>query len=71
MPAFLLLDEPLTGLDPKQRAADEALAASSLMQRQLTMVSAVHHVEDLPRGMTHGLHLHKRHAWPVDSYFAT
>jgi ABC-type molybdenum transport system ATPase subunit/photorepair protein PhrA len=30
----------------------------------LTLVIAVHHPEDLPRGMTHALHLHKRRAYP-------
>jgi phosphate starvation-inducible protein PhoH len=42
-----------------------------LMQRHVTIVTAVHHAEDLPRGMTQGLHLHKRHARIEDSHFAT
>jgi len=42
-----------------------------LMRRRLTLVAAVHHAEDLPRGMTHGLHLHKRHAQVADPYSAT
>jgi molybdate transport system ATP-binding protein len=67
---ILLLDEPLTGLDPGQRAMMKRLLAR-LMQRRLTVVAAVHHAEDLPRGMTHGLHLHKRHASSSDPYFAT
>jgi molybdate transport system ATP-binding protein len=69
-PQVLLLDEPLTGLDPKQRAAIKRLLGR-LMQRQLTVVAAVHHAEDLPRGMTHALHLHKRQARCEDSYSAT
>jgi molybdate transport system ATP-binding protein len=69
-PQILLLDEPLTGLDPVQRAAMKRLL-ERLMQRRVTVVAAVHHAEDLPRGMTHGLHLHKRHASVADSYFAT
>jgi molybdate transport system ATP-binding protein len=67
---ILLLDEPLTGLDPGQRALLKRIL-ERLMQRQVTLVAAVHHVEDLPGGMTHGLHLHKRRALPADSYFAT
>ena len=67
---ILLLDEPLTGLDPGQRAMMKRLLAQ-LMKRRLTVVAAVHHAEDLPRGMTHGLHLHKRHASQADPYFAT
>jgi molybdate transport system ATP-binding protein len=67
---ILLLDEPLTGLDPKQRAVMKRLLAR-LMKRRLTVIAAVHHAEDLPRGMTHGLHLHKQHAYPSDPYSAT
>jgi ABC-type molybdenum transport system ATPase subunit/photorepair protein PhrA len=32
------------------------------MKRGITVIAAVHHQEDLPRGITHGLHLHKRQA---------
>jgi molybdate transport system ATP-binding protein len=67
---ILLLDEPLTGLDPQQRAAMKRLLAR-LMKRRLTVIAAVHHVEDLPRGMTHGLRLHKQRAYLVDPYSAT
>jgi len=69
-PSMLLLDEPFTGLDPIQRAAIKRFLAR-LMRRQVTIVAAVHHAEDLPRGMTRGLHLHKRHACVEDSHFAT
>ena len=69
-PRILLLDEPLTGLDPKQRAMMKRLLAR-LMKRRLTVIAAVHHAEDLPRGMTHGLHLHKQHAYRSDPYSAT
>jgi molybdate transport system ATP-binding protein len=68
-PQILLLDEPVTGLDPTQRAIMKRLL-ERLMKR-LTLVIAVHHPEDLPRGMTHALHLHKRRAYPVDSHSAT
>jgi molybdate transport system ATP-binding protein len=67
---ILLLDEPLTGLDPQQRRLMKRLL-ERLMRRRLTVIAAVHHAEDLPRGMTHGLHLHKRHAYLADSYSAT
>ena len=66
---ILLLDEPLTGLDPAQRAIMKRLL-ERLMKR-LTLIVAVHHPEDLPRGMTHGLRLHNRRAYPSDSYSAT
>jgi ABC-type molybdenum transport system ATPase subunit/photorepair protein PhrA len=69
-PHTLLLDEPLTGLDPKQRALMKTLM-ERLMQRRLTLIAAVHHAEDLPRGMTHGLHLHKRQARIAAAYSAT
>jgi len=65
----LLLDEPLTGLDPKQRAIMKRLMQK--LMKQLTLIIAVHHAEDLPRGMTHGLRLHNRRAYAVDSYSAT
>ena len=67
---ILLLDEPLTGLDPRQRAAMKRML-EPLMRKQLTVVIAVHHAEDLPRGMTHGLRLHERRAHSTDGYFAT
>jgi ABC-type molybdenum transport system ATPase subunit/photorepair protein PhrA len=68
-PRILLLDEPLTGLDPTQRAIMKRLLENLMMR--LTLIVAVHHAEDLPRGMSHGLRLHKRRAHPVDSYSAT
>jgi molybdate transport system ATP-binding protein len=52
---ILLLDEPLTGLDPPQRAAMKRLLRRLL--DRMTLVIAVHHLEDLPPGMTHALHL--------------
>jgi molybdate transport system ATP-binding protein len=54
-PRLLLLDEPLTGLDPAQRAFMKRLL-ERLMGR-VTLVMAVHHAEDLPRGVTHVLRL--------------
>jgi len=41
------------------------------LMKCVTIVAAVHHAEDLPQGMTHGLRLHNRRAYPVDSYSAT
>jgi molybdate transport system ATP-binding protein len=55
-PRILLLDEPLTGLDPKQRAAVKGLLRR-LMGGSLTVIVAVHHAEDLPDGITHVLRL--------------
>jgi molybdate transport system ATP-binding protein len=69
-PKILLLDEPLTGLDPIQRAAMKRFL-QRLMRREVTLVAAVHHAEDLPRGMLKQLHLHNRHARVEDSLFAT
>jgi molybdate transport system ATP-binding protein len=69
-PDILLLDEPLTGLDPKQRAIMKRLL-ERLMRSQVTLVAAVHHAEDLPRGMQRTLHLHKRQARIEDRHFAT
>lgn len=60
-PSILLLDEPLTGLDPRQRAAMKRLLGR-LMDRDLTLIVAVHHAEDLPPGMTHELYLHNGRA---------
>jgi ABC-type molybdenum transport system ATPase subunit/photorepair protein PhrA len=67
---ILLLDEPLTGLDPRQRAAMKRLL-ERLMMRGLTLIVAVHHPEDLPRGITHALRLHKGRAYAMDRQSAT
>lgn len=45
-PAVLLLDEPLTGLDPARR--DALLAALARMATDVTQIIAVHHRDDLP-----------------------
>jgi molybdate transport system ATP-binding protein len=68
-PRILLLDEPLTGLDPKQRAVTKRLLERLMMR--VTLIIAVHHAEDLPRGMTHELRLHNRRAYAIDSHSAT
>jgi molybdate transport system ATP-binding protein len=62
---ILLLDEPFTGLDPAQRSAMKRLL-QRLMRRQVTVVAAVHHAEDLPRGISHSLRLHNRRAISAD-----
>jgi molybdate transport system ATP-binding protein len=69
-PQILLLDEPLTGLDPMERGRMKGFL-QRLMQRQVTIVAAVHHAEDLPRGIRKRLHLHNRQARVEDSHFAT
>lgn len=58
---ILLLDEPLTGLDPRQRAMMKRLL-ERLMKRGHSLVIAAHHAEDLPSGMTHELRLIERRA---------
>jgi molybdate transport system ATP-binding protein len=68
-PRLLLLDEPLTGLDPRQRALMKRLLERLMSQR--TLVIAVHHPEDLPRGMTHALRLHNRRARAANFHSAT
>jgi molybdate transport system ATP-binding protein len=66
-PRVLLLDEPLTGLDPAQRAFMKRLLER--LMRRVTLVMAVHHAEDLPRGVTRVLHLEagRAHADRVQS----
>jgi molybdate transport system ATP-binding protein len=68
--SILLLDEPLTGLDPTQRAAMKHLL-QRLMRRKVSLIAAVHHPEDLPRGITHALHLHNRRAQQTPFQTAT
>ena len=60
-PRLLLLDEPLTGLDPRQRAAVKR-SLESLGRSGITMVIAVHHREDLPACVTRTLRLQARRA---------
>ncbi len=64
-PRLLLLDEPLTGLDPLQRAAMKRFL-ERLMGLGVSLVVAVHHAEDLPKGITAGLRLHKGRAQQID-----
>ena len=59
-PMLLLLDEPLTGLDPTQRELMKRLLARLMRGRHHSRCAAVHHRDDLPEGITHELHLHKR-----------
>jgi ABC-type molybdenum transport system ATPase subunit/photorepair protein PhrA len=68
-PRILLLDEPLTGLDPRQRSVVKRLL-ERLMRSQLTLVIAVHHADDLPRGVTRGLRLHRGRAQQIDCHSA-
>ena len=68
-PRILLLDEPLTGLDPRQRAAMKGLLGR-LMDDKLTVIVAVHHAEDLPEGMTHALRLSGGRARAEDCHSA-
>jgi molybdate transport system ATP-binding protein len=68
-PKILLLDEPLTGLDPKQRAGIKALL-ERLMAKNMTVVIAVHHEEDLPEGTTRALRLSRGRAAVEDRRFA-
>jgi ABC-type molybdenum transport system ATPase subunit/photorepair protein PhrA len=42
-----------------------------LMTRKVTLVIAVHHAEDLPRGMTRGLQLHNQLAAEIDLHSET
>jgi molybdate transport system ATP-binding protein len=67
---ILLLDEPLTGLDPKQRAFMKRLL-QRLMRQEVTLIAAVHHLNDLPDGITHAVHLHKRRARSAVFHSAT
>ena len=68
--ALLSVAKPLTGLDPRQRAAMKRLL-ERLMQQKLTLIIAVHHPEDLPRGMTHALRLHNSSATALNWDSAT
>jgi ABC-type molybdenum transport system ATPase subunit/photorepair protein PhrA len=58
---LLLLDEPLTGLDPGQRGSMKALL-DELAAGGVTLVVAVHHREDLPHAVGHELRLSRGRA---------
>jgi molybdate transport system ATP-binding protein len=64
-PFLLLLDEPLTGLDPRQRAFMKQLL-ERLMRRRIAIVIALHHPEDLPRGVRRALCLQERRVRAFD-----
>jgi molybdate transport system ATP-binding protein len=63
-PRILLLDEPLTGLDPAQHAGMRRIL-ERLMRRGVALVIAVHHLADLPAGVERLLKLHRRRAEPL------
>jgi molybdate transport system ATP-binding protein len=67
---LLLFDEPVTGLDPEQREFMKRVM-EDLMKRRRTVIMAVHHADDLPRGITHALHLHKRQGFSSDFHSGT
>ena len=67
-PRVLLLDEPFTGLDPAQRAFMKRLLER--LMRRVTLVIAVHHAEDLPRGVTRVLYLEAGRARAAQARFA-
>ncbi|NNM61807.1 MAG: ATP-binding cassette domain-containing protein [Steroidobacteraceae bacterium] len=60
-PSLLLLDEPLTGLDSRQRAAVKQ-RLEQLARAGSTIVAAVHHLEDLPDCVRRVLRLGSRRA---------
>jgi molybdate transport system ATP-binding protein len=67
-PGLLVLDEPFGGLDQETRGDIRALI-ESLMQRHLPVVIVAHRESDLPRGITHRVHVHRGRvvtAGPVD-----
>jgi molybdate transport system ATP-binding protein len=64
---LLLLDEPLTGLDPRQRALMKRLL-ERLMGVRTTVIIAGHHPEDLPRGIDRCLTLRDGRAYFTDCH---
>lgn len=55
-PDLMLLDEPATGLDfPAREALLAALDSLTLSRPELPTIMVSHHLEDLPRSITHAL----------------
>lgn len=67
-PELLIFDEPFDGLDPASRR-DFARALERVASRGTQLLIVTHHLDDLPRCVTHGLFLDRGRvaaagAWP-------
>jgi molybdate transport system ATP-binding protein len=57
-PQLLILDEPFDGLDARSRA-DFAGALQQIANRGTQLIVVTHHLDDLPKCITHGLFLER------------
>ncbi|MDE5981096.1 MAG: ATP-binding cassette domain-containing protein, partial [Bacteroidaceae bacterium] len=58
-PELLILDEPLHGLDDRNRARTQEIIDTFCQRRNKTLVMVTHYKEELPRCITRELHLIK------------
>jgi molybdate transport system ATP-binding protein len=56
-PQLLILDEPLHGLDLMNRRRVKDIIETFCQRRNKTMIMVTHYQEELPRCITHSLHL--------------
>lgn len=59
-PALLILDEPLHGLDLKNRRLVKDIIQTFCMRRNKTMIMVTHYQEELPNNITNSIFLKKR-----------
>jgi len=67
-PALLILDEPLHGLDTRNREKVRGIIDTYCRQEGKTLIMVSHYEEEFPPCVTHWLHLKKNHCFHTEPF---